>query len=156
MLFDGTCAALDVVPPDEPPEPTSGTDEGSEALRQWGTEGATVQGSAWGPPGGSCSGRENKPPGGPTSNPLTIGPTSQRPAWRYDRPTQPQEGSGDLAYDSLRLGYAVAVHVTVGPVVEEALVVGASLLEITAFQGNLTEEIVAADVQGRSEHPSRP
>ncbi|MGB5294612.1 MAG: hypothetical protein WBP34_06650, partial [Thermoanaerobaculia bacterium] len=32
VLFDGPCAALDVAPPVEPPERTSGTGKGSEAL----------------------------------------------------------------------------------------------------------------------------
>jgi hypothetical protein len=32
VLCESPCAALDVAPPDEPPERTSGTVEGSEAL----------------------------------------------------------------------------------------------------------------------------
>ena len=34
VLCDGPCAALDVAPPDEPPERTSGTTDGSEAVGQ--------------------------------------------------------------------------------------------------------------------------
>ena len=83
MLCDGPCAALDVAPPDEPPERTSGTFEVSRALRQWGSEGLRAhrfrvrRGDLH---EGSCSGTEDSPLGAPTSDPRTISPAAQDPS----------------------------------------------------------------------------